>query len=320
MTETIEISQTSDMTFKKYIPLLTVIISLVSIVLFVGINLEGNLDNWEIYKKWGSPSSTDIFNGNYWGLISSNFLHTELWHIGFNLYWIWVFGKKIEFENKKPFYTILILTSALVSSSAQLSFSDSTGIGLSGIGYSFFGFIYIKSKTTEVYKNYLDKKTINLFMFWLLLCIVLTQAKAWTVGNAAHIGGLFWGMSLAYISRFQRKIQLTISLILLFFSTTMIFWTPFSISYLSSKAYNLHKDQKVDEAILVYKQILERDAKNEFAKENMKQLEIHKLSEKAIKLHTDQKYNEARQVYNEILLIDKDYEWAKENLKLLPDE
>jgi GlpG protein len=247
-------------------------------------------------------------------------LHTELWHIGFNLYWLWFFGKKIEFESKKPFYAIFVLTSALVSSLAQLSFSDSTGIGLSGIGYSFFGFIYFKSKTTEGYKNYLDKKTINLFMFWLVLCIVLTQTKAWTVGNAAHIGGLLWGITIAYISRFQMAMQVTISLIILTFLTSLIFWTPFSTSYLSHKVYNLHKDQKVDEAILVYKQILERDTKNEFAKENLKQLEIHNLSEKAIKLHTDQKYKEARQVYNEILLIDKDYEWAKENLKRLPNE
>lgn len=320
MTETIDISQTTDTKFKKYIPILTAIMCLLSIVLFIGINLEGNLDNWEVYKKWGSPSSTDIFNGSYWGLISSNFLHTEIWHIGFNLYWLWFFGKKIEFESTNGFYFLLILSSALVSSTAQLSFSDNTGIGLSGICYAFFGYIYLKSKTTEAYKNYLDKKTINLFMFWLVLCIVLTQTKAWTVGNAAHIGGLFWGMTLAFISRLHQKVQVIISLSLLVFLTSMIFWTPFSISYLSHEAYNLHKDQKVDEAILVYKKILTRDAKNEFALENLKQLEIHKLSEKAIKLHTDQKYKEARQVYNEILLIDKNNEWAMENIKRLPNE
>jgi tetratricopeptide (TPR) repeat protein len=157
-------------------------------------------------------------------------------------------------------------------------------------------------------------------MFWLMLCIVLTQTKAWTVGNAAHIGGLLWGITIAYISRFQIAKQATISIAVLAFLTSMIFWTPFSTSYLSHQAYELHKDQKVDEAIVVYKKILDRDSNSVFAKENLKQLEIHKLSEKAVKLHSDQKYNEARQLYNEILLIDKDYEWAKENLKLLPNE
>lgn len=62
------------------------------------------------------------------------------------------------------------------------------------------------------------------------------------------------------------------------------------------------------------------DVNNEFAKENLKQLEIHKLSEKAVRLHTDQKFDEARQVYNQILRIDSNNEWAKENLRLLPNE
>jgi len=320
MTDPIEINQTTDTIFKKYIPILTCIICVLCLVLFIGINLEGKLDNLDVYKKWGAPYSIDIFNGSYWGLISSNFLHTEIWHIGFNLYWIWFLGKKIEFESTKGFYFLLILSSALVSSTAQLSFSDNTGIGLSGIIYSFFGFIFIKSKTTEIYKNYLDKKTINLLMLWIVLCIVLTQTKVWTIGNAAHIGRLLWKMTVAYSSRFQMAIRVTISLFLLTFLTTMIFWTPFSTAYLSHEAYNLHKEQKYDEAISVYKEILDRDADNVFAKENLKQLEIYQLGEIAYKLHVEKKYKEARQVYNEILLIDNDYEWAKENLKRLPKE
>jgi len=320
MTETTDIVTPNEREFKKYVPILTLIVCLISVVLFIGINTEGDLDNWEVYRKWGSPSSTDIFNGSYWGLITSNFLHTEIWHIGFNLYWIWFFGKKIEFESTRGFYSLLIFSSALVSSVAEISFSENTGIGLSGIGYAFFGYIYLKGKTSEFYKHYVDKKTIILFMFWLVLYVVMTKTKAWNVGNAAHIGGLLWGCTLAYISRFQTTRQVTISLSLLLFLTSMIFWTPFSTAYLSHKAYNLHKDQKIDEAILLYKQILDRDNDNEFAKENLKQLEIHKLSEKAVQLHHEQKYEEAKQIYNEILLIDKDYKWAKENLKRLPEE
>lgn len=159
-----KIEKSKDRIFKKYIPLLTSICCLTSIVLFIGINLEDSLDNWEVYKKWGAPSFIDIFDGNYWGLITSNFLHIEIWHIAFNLYWLWIFGKKIEFESGRIHFGILVLTSALVSSAGEIAFSDSTGIGLSGIGYSLFGFIFIKSKITEQYKNYLDKRTTTIFI------------------------------------------------------------------------------------------------------------------------------------------------------------
>jgi membrane associated rhomboid family serine protease len=319
MDEVIEIEKTTNGTFKKYIPVLTSVCCLTSIALFIGINPEGSLDNWEVYKKWGSPSSTDIFDGNYGGLITSNFLHTEIWHIAFNLYWVWIFGKKIEFEAGRIYFGILILTSALVSSASQLAFSDSTGIGLSGIGYSLFGFILIKSKTTEEYKNYLDKRTIKIFILWLVLCIILTQAKAWSVGNAAHISGLLWGLTMAFISKLGGHKQWAIGTGLLLIIVSSIFWTPFSTSWLSHKAYALHADKKEDEAMEVYKKILIREPDNECAKENLKQIEIHKLEEKAYEFHTKENYVEAKKLYIQILGIDKDNQWAQENLKGIND-
>jgi membrane associated rhomboid family serine protease len=320
MIDSIDTTQPAEDSFKKYIPTITAICCFVSIVLFIGINLEGKLDNWEVYKKWGAPSSTDIFNESYWGLISSSFLHTEIWHIAFNLYWLWILGKKIEFESNKTYYSFLILSAALVSSLAQLAFGDTTGIGLSGIGYALFSFIFLKSKTTDAYKNYLDKQTIYLFLVWLALCVVLTQTKLWSIGNAAHIGGLLWGITLAYISKLENYKQWGVSLIFFSVLISSIFWNPFSTSWLSHQAFELHKNQKVDEAIIVYKKILSRDHENEFAKTNLKQLEIHKLQEQAAKLHLNKKYNDARKVYDKILNIDKNNEWAKDNLKILPIE
>jgi membrane associated rhomboid family serine protease len=316
MTETI--NQSSTDLFKRYIPPITTFCCLVSVFLFVGINFEAKLDTWEAYMKWGAPSATAIFSGDYWGIISSNFLHVEIWHIAFNLYWLWIFGKKIEFETNKIFYAILILSSALVSSVTQLAFSDSTGIGLSGIGYSLFGFLLLKTKTTEEFKNYLDKKTINLFFIWLVLCVILTKTGAWTVGNAAHIGGLIWGATIAYTTRFNNYIQLLVGAAFLAISSSIIFWSPYSTSYLSYEAYELHRTQKLDEAAVIYKKILSRDPDNEFAKSNIRQLEVYSLEKQAVAFHLKQKYTEARRLYNKIIAIDKENELAKENLKRLP--
>ncbi len=282
--------------------------------------MTGELDDVEDYRRWGAPSVTHIFGGDYWGLISSNFFHVEIWHIAFNLYWLWFFGRKIEFESEKLFYIFLILSSALISSLAQLSFSPTTGIGLSGIGYALFGYLYVKSKTTEAYKGYLDKNTIYLFLFWLVLCIVLTKTGIMSIGNAAHIGGLAWGALLAYIGRRALYLQWIAGISYVGLLILMIFYSPFSTSYLSYQAYVLHNNQKVDEAITVYQKILKRDPGSEFARENLKQLTVYQLEKKASDLHTNEKYSEARELYNQILSIDKDNEWAKENLKLLPDE
>jgi GlpG protein len=310
-----------DPVFKKYIPIATVIFCAASIVLFLGINLfEDKPISMEAYRKWGASSFTEIFDGDYWGLITSNFLHVEVWHIIFNLFWFWFLGKKIEFESNKLFYLLLVLSSALVSSLAQLSFSDASGIGLSGIAYAFFGFVFIKSKSSDAYKNYLDRQAISLFFAWLVICIVITKLGLMNIGNAAHVGGLVWGMLLAYLTRFASYKQWAGALLLLAVLGSSVWWSPFSVSLLSHQAFKLHNAQKLEEAMVLYRKILDRDADNEFAKINLKQLEIHTLSQKAAELQINKKFKEAREVYNKILAIDKDNAMAKENLQLLPKE
>lgn len=314
----VTINQSAEKTFKKYIPIVTGICCLASLVLFIGIHLHGIPLDSDAYRKWGAPSVTNIFEGDYWGLITSNFLHVEIWHIAFNLYWFWKFGKKIELETNRTFYVFLILSSALVSSLAQLAFSGETGIGLSGIGYAFFGFLFVKSKTSKEYENFLEKRTINLFLFWLVLCVILTRIGAWQVGNSAHIGGLLWGALIAYLPKFERYLRWAIGSIYIAGLTILVFHSPFSTAYLSYQAYELHKDQKFDAAVQAYQQILKQDPGNEFAKKNLKGIQVYLLEQKAYQLDSAGRYNEARKVYSEILSIDRNNSWAKGNLDKLP--
>ncbi len=304
--------------YQKFMPVLTIIMGLVSIGLFIGINLESEVYDWDVYKKWGAPSSLDLFDGSYWGLVTANFLHTEIWHIALNLYWIWVFGKKIEFESNKISYAFLVLTAALVSSLAQLGFSGITGIGLSGIGYAFFGYLLIKNRTSDAYKGFLEKRTINLFLIWLVVCIFLTELDILPIGNAAHIGGLIWGMFLAFISKFAPFKQWIFGSALFLTIATSFLWNPLATTWLSHQAFILHENKQYDEAILLYEKILRRDSDNEFARTNLDQLRKNELYEKAYQYHSKHQFDQAREAYNEILKIDPNDAWAKENLNMLP--
>lgn len=289
-----------------------------SLALFIGINMEGNLPAGELYKKWGAPSAMEIFGGSYWGLITSNFLHTQIWHIAFNLYWLWLFGKKIEFETGKPYYALLLLSAALVSSLSELAFSSQTGIGLSGIGYALFGFLVVKDRTRDpAYAHFLDRKTVGLFLFWLVLCIVMTEFNIWNIGNAAHLGGMLWGMTFAGLAALASRKQWLIGLGLFSLLGSAVFWSPFSTAWLSYQAFKLHYDQDVDGARVLYEKILDRDPGNEFATLNLKTLDIHALEKKASDLHTSKKFDEARVAFEEVLKKDPGNEFAKGNLRNL---
>ncbi len=301
-----------------FFPVITASVGIICIGLFVGINLEESLDSWDAYRRWGAPSPSDIFSGSYWGLVSSNFLHLKGWHIAFNLFWLWFFGQKIEFEKGKPFYIFLILSSALISSLAELGFTNDSGIGFSGIGYAMFGYIWIKSRYSENFRYYLHQSIIILFLVWLVFCYILTITDIWVVGNAAHFFGMIWGMLIAY-GETQNQIRAWLMNTGFFvLVATAILWNPYATSWLMHKAYTLHLAGELESASEYYEQILERDPDNFLANDNYPSLRIDLLQQRAFSKHSDKDYEGAREIYNELLELDPDNEWAKENLKRLP--
>jgi membrane associated rhomboid family serine protease len=56
------------------------------VVVFVGLLDEPNRDSWDGLEKWGYFSIGKILDGSFWGLVTSTFVHLELWHLAFNLY------------------------------------------------------------------------------------------------------------------------------------------------------------------------------------------------------------------------------------------
>ena len=300
--------------YQEYKPPITIFVCLLSLFLFIGINWDG-AEGWDTYAKWGGPSLFEIYGGSYWGLLTNNFLHVEVWHIAFNLYWTWIFGKKIEWEEGSLFYIFLVVTAGVASSCGQLGFSDTTGIGLSGIGYAFFGYLFVKDRLDAHYQGFLNQSIINVFLIWLVICVIITKLGWLEIGNAAHIAGLVWGLALAYGGHLGKIQQTAIGIVLIAILGTAPFWNPWSTTWLSYQAYQLHNNQQLEKAMVVYKKILEKDGDNEFAAENLKLLEVNRLSQQAYHLHNNQQLEEAKATYQKILNIDPDNDFARDNLK-----
>ena len=224
MFNTIETDSTEnqDAQYDSYKPVITIIIIVICMILFTSINLNEAILN-TLY-----PNDIQLFEDKFWSIITSNFIHIEIWHIFFNLSWFWVLSKKLEYENSRIFYLIFIISSAVVSSVSQIAFSSSSGIGLSGIVYAIFGFLYIKGRSDSKYKGFISQKTATLFLAWLVICIIITLLDILPIGNAAHIGGLLWGFLLAYLTKKKLTTQWIIGVNCLIILVTMIFLSPFS--------------------------------------------------------------------------------------------
>jgi len=223
-------------------PWATWVVAAVCAGIFLGVHAAGHADSWEGLRRWGYIPASDVWKGGWWALFTTAFVHLQIWHVGFNVYWLWILGRVLERGIGHVRWIALCLSAAFVSSAAQLAWSDQTGIGLSGVIYAFFGFMWVARRRWPEFTKVVHRDTIGIFVAWLALCIVLTRAGVWNVGNAAHMVGLLYGsllgMGAALASR--RTAALIASGALVAASVGVLFYAPWSPTWTAGRAYALH--------------------------------------------------------------------------------
>jgi tetratricopeptide (TPR) repeat protein len=58
--------------------------------------------------------------------------------------------------------------------------------------------LWILSRHDLRFAGLIDRSVVQLFLGWFVLCIVLTAAKVWNIGNVAHGAGLLLGLLLGW--------------------------------------------------------------------------------------------------------------------------
>jgi len=141
--------------------------------------------------------NAQIRRGQFWRFATSVLPHLDIFHLAFNLYWLWVLGTVVERVYGHLRTVLLLLLFAVGSSSWDFALAQG-GIGLSGVGYGLFGLLYLLSRHDERFTDSLDKKTVNLFVGWFFICIFTTATHLFNVANVAHAAGLVLGLLLGY--------------------------------------------------------------------------------------------------------------------------
>jgi len=254
----------STSTFHPWITYLSII---ACIGIFLGLAAQNDYESWDTLAKFGYLPADSIWNGGYWALVTSAFVHFALWHVAFNVYWLWVLGSRLEQAIGSLLFLAFFVVSAIVTSSFQLAVSDAVGIGGSGVVYAIFGFMWPTRHRYPQFNYVLDARTIQIFVVWLGGCVVATFLDVWDVGNAAHISGLLFGAAAAgtFVLHFYRRLMLSGLVTLVVLSIVPLFWCPWSITWLSFKAYNAHAAQQYDAALNRYSQIINLDSENSWA-------------------------------------------------------
>src|SRR3981189_1880995 len=68
----------------------------VCLAVFLGLAAAADRGERALLLPWFYRPAYGVWHGAYWSLVTSAFVHLELWHLLGNLYWLWILGCGVE--------------------------------------------------------------------------------------------------------------------------------------------------------------------------------------------------------------------------------
>ncbi len=184
-------------------PPLTMAILTVSVLVYLLMNLISpqSIIAPLLISEYIRPMLPEIFDGQYWRLFTPMFLHFSIFHIVFNMLWIWELGRLIEWRQGMAMLGLLTLVVSVVSNLAQYFVSGPMFGGMSGVIYGYFGYVWIQGMSNPAFGVRLNPAIIKLMLGWFLLCWsgILEKLFGLDIANTAHSTGLLSGIVSALI-------------------------------------------------------------------------------------------------------------------------
>lgn len=185
------------MNCEKYKPTYILIALNVAIYIYgaiVGGNPLETADN--VVLVWGQYNLL-VFQGAYWQLLTSMFIHASIYHLVGNMLFLLIFGLRGEEMFSLPEYLGIYLLGGLAGNLLSLVFGPNfISVGASGAIFAMFGACVIYDRRS------MRQSIVGALVYAFFLFIINTGAN---VNILAHFGGLAVGLALGYIIASRRK-------------------------------------------------------------------------------------------------------------------
>lgn len=165
---------------------------------------------------FGADVGRLTFNGQWWRLLTSMFVHFGIIHIGLNMWCLWNLGRAAEQLMGRVSYLLAYFVSGIFSSIAGVYWHPmGASAGASGAIFGMAGVLvaYVKLKKTPAHLTINSKMLGSLGTF---IAYNLAFGALPGISNAAHIGGLVMGLAVGAVlpaasaSESSRRTRLTL--------------------------------------------------------------------------------------------------------------
>jgi GlpG protein len=143
--------------------------------------------------------------GEIWRLITPIFMHGGFFHLGFNMLWLYQLGGEIERQERGRYLLVLILIMGALVNTCQYLVSGPMFLGMSGIVYMLFGYVWMMARYQAKYTYSMAPQTVTIMLAWLVICLVGLIPG---VANTEHVAGLLFGVAWGFFrSGYYRTVR-----------------------------------------------------------------------------------------------------------------
>jgi GlpG protein len=151
----------------------------------------------------GDPAAS-LKKGEVWRAITPIFMHGNMLHLAMNLFMLISLGRLVERIVGTPRYAILILLLAIGPNLLQglappWMHGSPHFVGISGVVYGLFGYIWIYSKLHPESGIFIPMPIVLLFVGMIVIGLTM-QIPNWKFADLCHLGGLLVGIATAFAS------------------------------------------------------------------------------------------------------------------------
>lgn len=171
---------------------------------------EGEL--WTV----NAPMFEKIRQGEFWRVVTPTFLHADLFHLLFNMVWLYVIGKQIEQRIGGTRYLLMIFIAAVLSNTAQYLMTGPSFLGFSGVLCAMLSFIWMRQQKAA-WEGYQLQRSTWMFILFFIFTMVGIQFLSFLaeiyahvdlgvgIANTAHLMGFASGFLMGTLNFFAAK-------------------------------------------------------------------------------------------------------------------
>ncbi|MDZ4686714.1 MAG: rhomboid family intramembrane serine protease [Planctomycetaceae bacterium] len=145
---------------------------------------------------------TAIRNGEVWRLFTPVLMHGGVLHILCNLLWWWDLGLMIENRRGSLRFLLMVIAIAVGSNVLQFEMDGPRFLGLSGVVFGLFGYVWVKGKLDPSDGLGISDQNAVWMLVWFVLCFTPFVGN---IANWAHTGGLVLGVLFGALSALWRQ-------------------------------------------------------------------------------------------------------------------